>query len=81
MNPPDLQSGALAGLKVVEMGQLIGGPFAGKTQGELGADVFKIEAPGACRTATQLAPAAGRHLGVVAGAVAQLCALARPLAA
>ncbi len=42
-----MQSGALDGLKVVEMGQLIAGPFAGKTLGEFGADVIKIEAPGA----------------------------------
>jgi formyl-CoA transferase len=39
--------GALQGVKVVEMGQLIAGPFAGKTLGEFGADVIKIEAPGA----------------------------------
>ncbi|HEY4083532.1 MAG TPA: CaiB/BaiF CoA-transferase family protein [Burkholderiaceae bacterium] len=36
---------ALQGLKVVEMGQLIAGPFAGKTLGEFGAEVIKIEAP------------------------------------
>ena len=51
MNPPlkpplSLSPGALQGLKVVEMGQLIAGPFAGKTLGEFGADVIKIEAPG-----------------------------------
>ena len=38
---------ALDGLKVVEMGQLIAGPFAGKTLGDFGAEVIKIEAPGA----------------------------------
>jgi formyl-CoA transferase len=38
---------ALQGVKVVEMGQLIAGPFCGKTLGEFGADVIKIEAPGA----------------------------------
>src|SRR4029450_9113599 len=38
---------ALKGLKVVEMGQLIAGPFAGKTLGDFGADVIKIEPPGA----------------------------------
>ncbi len=38
---------ALQGVKVVEMGQLIAGPFCGKTLGEFGADVVKIEAPGA----------------------------------
>jgi formyl-CoA transferase len=40
-------SGPLAGLKVVEMGQLIAGPFAAKTLAEFGADVVKIEQPGA----------------------------------
>jgi formyl-CoA transferase len=39
--------GALKGLKVIEMGQLIAGPFAGKTLAEFGADVIKIEPPGA----------------------------------
>ena len=47
MNIPQLTPGALAGLRVVEMGQLIAGPFAGKTLGDFGADVIKIEAPGA----------------------------------
>ncbi|MBB6136502.1 formyl-CoA transferase [Massilia aurea] len=37
---------ALRGVRVIEMGQLIAGPFAGKTLGEFGADVIKIEAPG-----------------------------------
>ncbi|MBL8343159.1 MAG: CoA transferase [Rubrivivax sp.] len=36
---------ALQGLKVVEMGQLIAGPFAGKTLGDFGAEVIKIEPP------------------------------------
>jgi formyl-CoA transferase len=38
---------ALQGVRVIEMGQLIAGPFCGKTLGEFGADVIKIEAPGA----------------------------------
>ena len=37
---------ALKGVRVIEMGQLIAGPFAGKTLAEFGADVIKIEAPG-----------------------------------
>ncbi len=50
MNPladKPLTPGALQGLRVIEMGQLIAGPFAGKMLGEFGADVIKIEAPGA----------------------------------
>ncbi|GAB1383102.1 CoA transferase [Burkholderiales bacterium] len=39
-------SSPLAGLRVVEMGQLIAGPFAGKTLGDFGAEVIKIEPPG-----------------------------------
>ena len=34
---------ALQGLKVLELGQLIAGPFAGKTLADFGADVIKIE--------------------------------------
>lgn len=37
---------ALHGLKVLELGQLIAGPFAGKTLADFGADVIKIEPPG-----------------------------------
>ncbi|MGB6113556.1 MAG: CoA transferase, partial [Comamonas sp.] len=36
----------LAGVRVVEMGQLIAGPFCAKTLGDFGAEVVKIEAPG-----------------------------------
>ena len=41
-----LNAMALEGLKVIEMGQLIAGPFASKLLGEFGADVIKIEPPG-----------------------------------
>ncbi len=40
-------AGPLAGLKVLELGQLIAGPFAAKTLADFGADVIKIETPGA----------------------------------
>ena len=45
--PPALSSHAqaLAGVRVVEIGQLIAGPFVGKTLGDFGADVIKIEPP------------------------------------
>ena len=38
-------AGPLAGLKVLELGQLIAGPFAGKILAEFGAEVIKIESP------------------------------------
>jgi formyl-CoA transferase len=38
---------ALAGLKVLELGQLIAGPFAAKTLADFGAEVVKVEPPGA----------------------------------
>jgi formyl-CoA transferase len=37
---------ALADVRVIEMGQLIAGPFCGKLLGEFGAQVIKIEPPG-----------------------------------
>jgi formyl-CoA transferase len=43
--PPSLGPQALAGLKVIELGQLIAGPFAGKTLADFGAEVIKIEPP------------------------------------
>ncbi len=42
---PATAFGPLAGLKVVELGQLIAGPFAGKTLADFGAEVIKIEPP------------------------------------
>jgi crotonobetainyl-CoA:carnitine CoA-transferase CaiB-like acyl-CoA transferase len=39
-------NGPLEGLRVIEMGSLIAGPFCGQLMGDMGADVIKIEAPG-----------------------------------
>jgi len=39
-------TGPLSGLRVIELGQLIAGPFAAKTLADFGADVIKIETPG-----------------------------------
>lgn len=38
--------GPLAGLRVVELGTLIAGPFCGQLLGDMGAEVIKVEAPG-----------------------------------
>ncbi|TBO32946.1 CoA transferase [Aquabacterium lacunae] len=48
---PALAPQALEGLKVIELGQLIAGPFAGKTLADFGAEVIKIEPPAADGTA------------------------------
>jgi len=40
-----VRPGPLQGLKVIEMGQLIAGPFAAKTLADFGAEVIKIEPP------------------------------------
>ncbi|MGB7656147.1 MAG: CoA transferase [Novosphingobium sp.] len=40
-------AGALDGIRVIELGQLIAGPFCGQLLGDMGADVVKVEPPGA----------------------------------
>jgi formyl-CoA transferase len=48
MQPKNMSKlGPLQGLKVIELGQLIAGPFAAKTLADFGAEVIKIEPPGA----------------------------------
>jgi formyl-CoA transferase len=42
-----MQPSVLSGIRVLELGQLIAGPFAAKILGEFGAEVIKVEPPGA----------------------------------
>ncbi|HET9876187.1 MAG TPA: CoA transferase [Mycobacterium sp.] len=42
-----VQTGALDGVRVIELGTLISGPFAGRLLGDMGAEVIKIELPAA----------------------------------
>ena len=41
-----MSSQILSGIRVIELGQLIAGPFAAKTLADFGAEVIKIEPPG-----------------------------------
>ncbi|PND57190.1 formyl-CoA transferase [Mycobacterium sp. ENV421] len=44
---PGRVTGPLDGIRVIEVGTLISGPFAGRLLGDMGAEVIKIEPPGA----------------------------------
>ena len=46
MTDPHSVTGPLDGVRVIEVGTLISGPFAGRLLGDLGAEVIKIEPPG-----------------------------------
>ena len=38
--------GPLAGVRVVELGMLLAGPFTGRLLGDMGAEIIKVEPPG-----------------------------------
>ena len=43
--PTDAPAGPLAGLRVIELGMLLAGPFAGRLLADWGAEVIKVESP------------------------------------
>jgi formyl-CoA transferase len=52
-----VNEGVLSGLRVVELGQVLAGPFAGAIFADLGADVIKVEKPDGGDDARQMGPA------------------------
>lgn len=42
----DASHGPLTGMRMIELGTLLAGPFAGRLLGDMGAEVLKVEAPG-----------------------------------
>lgn len=52
-----MTEGVLTGLRVVELGQVLAGPFAGAIFADLGAEVIKVEKPDGGDDARQMGPA------------------------
>ena len=38
-------AGPLEGIRIIELGQLLAGSFAGRLLGDMGAEIVKVEAP------------------------------------
>jgi len=50
--PPSPSAGALAGIRVLDLSRILGGPYCGQILGDHGADVLKVEPPGGDDTRT-----------------------------
>jgi formyl-CoA transferase len=57
MNETKSPAGPLAGIRVLELGQVLSGPFAGAILADLGAEVLKIERPEGGDDARNMGPA------------------------
>src|ERR1700687_1479792 len=54
-------AGALSGLKVIELGEMVSAPYSAKLMADMGAEVVKIERPGAGDRARTRGPFPGRQ--------------------
>ncbi len=57
-------SGALEGVRVIDVSTLVQGPQAGAALHDLGAEVIKVELPGIGDVARHVSPLTDRHSGV-----------------
>jgi CoA:oxalate CoA-transferase len=59
----------LSGLRILDIGQLVAGPFCARLLARLGADVIKVEAPGVGDPCRQIGPFPGRAAKGESGAL------------
>ena len=54
-----MEDGILKGLRVIEWGDLVSGPWAARLMADMGADVVKVEPPGSGDTSRRVGPFPG----------------------